>query len=127
TIPAGSNSKFEQVKMVLNGTDVTGAFAVRPNGRYMGVVEGLKNGQNVLVANLPNNGGANLAITNAPIGGPVISGPQVPFWECTTKVASPTATNPDLGDPVDAQCNIKAPVYRYQYRTLNNTFAAYDP
>ena len=48
-------------------------------------------------------------------------------WVCTTKVATPSANNPDLGDPLDAQCNIAAPVYRYQYRTLTNAFATYDP
>ena len=97
-----------------------------PDGRYYGLVTGLRNGTNVLTATTPG-ARARITITNHPIGGPVFSGAQVQPWTCTTKVASPTRTNPDLGDPLDAQCNIAAPVYRYQYRTLSNTFATYDP
>jgi hypothetical protein len=90
-------------------------------------VSGLREGVNRLRAKVPNGPGAVIEITNHPIGGPVISGEQVGPWVCTTKVANPNANNPDLGDPLDAQCNIAAPVYRYQYRTLGGQFATYDP
>jgi len=126
-IPDASPTRFEQVRMVLNGRDVTSAFAVRANGRYMGLVEGLAEGGNQLVARSGDGATAHLAIKNHPIGGPLISGAQVGYWECTTKVANPTPANPDLGDPLDDKCNIKAPVFRYQYRTVNGQFAAYDP
>jgi hypothetical protein len=126
-LPAKAKATYANVKVLLNGNDVTSSFAVRADGRYYGLVEGLKEGQNLLVARVPNGPGARLTVTNHPIGGPVFSGPQVPFWVCTTKVNNPTATNPDLGDPLDEQCNIAAPVFRYQYRTLSNTFAVYDP
>lgn len=126
-VPAGSTTQLAQVKMLLNGKDVTASFAVRENGRFMGLVEGLSGGSNKLVAQAADGATANLPITNHPKGGPLISGAQVDQWVCTTKVASPTANNPDLGDPLDAQCNIAAPVYRYQYRTLANAFAPYDP
>jgi hypothetical protein len=124
---SASPTAFSDVKMMLNGADVTSAFAVRANGRFMGLVQGLVEGENKLVAQAPNGATANLVIRNHPKGGPVISGTQVDQWVCTTKVASPTANNPDLGDPLDDKCNIAAPVYRYQYRTTTNTFAAYDP
>ncbi len=127
TIPPGSSTAPGAVKMLLNGQDVSSAFAVRANGRTMGLVEGLVDGDNRLVAEAPNGASAHLVIRNHPKGGPVFSGPQLDQWECTTKVAAPTANNPDLGDPVDDQCNIAAPVYRYQYRTLSDTFATYDP
>jgi hypothetical protein len=126
-LPVNAKASYQNVRMSLNGADVTSSFAVRPDGRYYGLVEGLREGDNLIVARVPNGPGARLTITNHPIGGPVFSGPQVPFWVCTTKVNSPTATNPDLGDPLDEQCNIAAPVYRYQYRTLTNTFAVYNP
>lgn len=115
------------LKIDLGGTDVSSAFAVRADGRYVGLVSGLAQGKNVLRAAQAGKRGAVLEITNHPNGGPVISGAQIEPWTCTTKVASPTANNPDLGDPLDAQCNIAAPVYRYQYRTLAGTFAPYDP
>ncbi len=125
TAPAGTD--VTALKIELGGTDVTSAFAVRADGRYVGLVTGLAEGPNLLRAAQPGKRGAVLSITNHPNGGPVISGAQVEPWTCTTKVASPTANNPDLGDPLDAQCNVAAPVYRYQYRTLAGTFAPYDP
>lgn len=115
------------MKVSLGSQDVTSAFAVRENGRFIGLVQGLALGKNTLVARSDKSRPATLEITNFPIGGPVFSGPQLPFWECDTKVASPSATNPDLGAPLDAQCNVAAPVVRYQYRTLAGAFAAYDP
>ena len=38
------------VKVTLNGADVTGAFSVRENGSYEGLVTGLQVGQNTLIA-----------------------------------------------------------------------------
>ena len=120
--PAGVNPAT--LKVDVDGVDVTTAFALRADGRYYGLVKGLKVGKNILRATLPGKDSGKLEITNYPIGGPVISGAQVMPWTCATKVASPSATNPDLGDPLDAQCNIAAPVYRYQYRTLGGSFCS---
>jgi len=123
--PAGVD--VSTLKVEANGADVTSAFATRADGRYYGLVTGLKDGTNSVRVAQAGKTGAVLSITNHPIGGPVISGAQIKPWTCTTKVAAPTANNPDLGDPLDEQCNIAAPVYRYQYRTLAGAFAAYDP
>jgi hypothetical protein len=127
-LPKKAKVSFSDIRVTLNGNDVTPAFAVRSNGRFVGLVTGLAVGKNQLAAVGPHGRGERITVTNHPIGGPVISGAQVQPWTCTTKVASPTANNPDLGDPLDAQCNIAAPVLRYQYRNAStNTFAAYDP
>jgi hypothetical protein len=126
-LPEQAKAGYGDVRVLRNGDDVTASFAVRADGRFYGLVAGLVDGENHIVARVPNGPGARLTVTNHPIGGPVISGPQVQPWTCTTKVANPSANNPDLGDPLDAQCNIAAPVFRYQYRTLNDTFATYDP
>ena len=126
-LPEKAKAKPSEVKVDVNGTDVTSAFAVRADGRFYGLVSGLAEGVNRLRARVPNGPGAVIDITNHPNGGPVISGAQVGPWVCTTKVTAPNANNPDLGDPLDAQCNIAAPVYRYQYRTLTGQFATYNP
>jgi hypothetical protein len=118
---------LQTMKVSLGSRDVSDAFAIRDDGRFIGLVEGLAIGKNDLVAVAEKSRAATLEITNFPIGGPIFSGPQVEPWECTTKVAAPTSANPDLGDPNDAQCNIAAPVVRYQYRTLAGGFAVYDP
>lgn len=114
------------LRIELNGVDVSSAFDLRPDGRFFGLVTGLVDGKNELRAALPERKGAVLEITNHPIGGPVISGEQITPWTCTTKVASLTPNNPDLGEPLDEKCNIAAPVYRYQYRTTAGTFEPYD-
>jgi hypothetical protein len=74
-VPAASS-------VTLNGADVTGQFAVRPNGRYEALLTGLRNGRNVVVARVADGRGAQLTITNAPIGGPVFAGPQIQPWTC---------------------------------------------
>jgi hypothetical protein len=126
-LPAKAKANPSQVRVDVDGVDVTSAFAVRANGRFYGVVSGLREGVNRLTARVPIGPGARIDITNHPIGGPVISGDQVGPWVCATKVANPNANNPDLGDPIDEKCNVVAPVYRYQYRNLNNQFVSYDP
>lgn len=126
-VVAPTGTDVTTLKVEANGVGVKSAFAVRADGRYYGLVSGLRVGTNTVRVAEAGKTGATLTITNHPIGGPVISGEQIKPWTCTTKVASPTANNPDLGNPIDDQCNIAAPVFRYQYRTLTGTFASYDP
>ena len=46
--PAGTN--LAQTTISLNGVSVKSAFAMRPNGRYMGVVTGMNIGNNAVLA-----------------------------------------------------------------------------
>ncbi len=73
------------VKVDVDGVNVNGAFAVRADGRYYGLVTGLKVGANVLTATMPG-GRARITITNHPIGGPVFSGPQLQPWTCRQRL-----------------------------------------
>lgn len=101
-------------KVELNGKDITSAFALRPNGRYMGLVTGLALGPNVLTAQIPGGGGQRITITNHPTGGPVFSGPQIQPWYC-------------LAGAEDAQCN-RPTTFTYQYKSsATGQFAPYDP
>ena len=110
-LPKGA--KARGLHMTLNGTDVSGAFARRSNGRIEGLVDGLKLGANQLVATAPRATGARLTITNHPNGGPVFSGPQVQPWQC-----EPGA--------LDAQCN-KPAQYTYLYRSSDPAKAGLQP
>jgi len=101
----------------VGGSDVTGRFAVRANGRYIGLVTGLAVGDNVLTVTLPDDSGATITIGNYPTGGPVFSGPHLEPWDCTT-VAN------GLGAPVDAACNA-TPVIDYQY--ISTSGGGYQP
>ncbi len=130
-LPAGSNPAF--VKVALNGTLINSAFAVRPNGRYQGLVTGLNVGDNLLTATTPQ-GRARITINNHPIGGPVFSGAQLQPWICATRVATTVTVVGNPGstpataiattrasglndDPVDEQCNTP-PTYSYYYQPM---------
>ena len=153
-LPSGAT--FDDLKVDVDGTDVSSGFAVRANGRVLGVVSGLKNGTSTLTATLKSiNKGAKLAITNTDRGGPIFSGPQIQPWVCATRAGSPatvvvpnvslsaTVTTRTSGldsDPVDAKCN--APTkFTYYYQPIakvgtgctlgitgaNPCFVVYDP
>ncbi len=133
--PADAN--LSGASITLNAAPVTTSFAMRPNGRYMGLVTGLKDGANVLLARY-GGGAAQITITNHPIGGPVIAGPQVQPWVCQTDGAAAGAgrggpgggrggiPSPSLGPAKDAQCNAST-IFFYVYRTTGGQFAPYDP
>src|SRR6266851_4344971 len=72
------------LRVQLNGRDVRTAFAVRAKGRMLGVVTGLVDGRNVLIASVEKSQAARLIIMNHPIGGPVIAGPQTQPFVCAT-------------------------------------------
>ncbi len=105
-----------RARVRLGTRDITSAFAVRADGRFEGLVTGLKLGRNVLTAVAPGRRGARLVITDHPIGGPVFAGPQVQPWRCEAGA-------------IDAQCD-KPAQYRYLYRSnspLRSGFQPYDP
>jgi hypothetical protein len=107
------------VHVSLNGTDVTSAFAVRANGAYEGVVTGLANGANELIATMKNGPSVHLTVTNHPSGGPVFAGPQVQPWVCESVKGFPA--------PTDAQCD-GTPIFSFSYMdATSHTFKAYDP
>jgi hypothetical protein len=108
-LPAGADA----ATVTLNGSDVSDEFAVRPNGKFQGVVTGVHDGANTLMASAGGQQ-AQLTITNHPIGGPVFSGPQIQPWYC-------------LPGALDAQCD-RPITYSYQYMSsVTGKFAAYDP
>lgn len=116
-LPGGTSPA--NLTMDVDGRSVTSAFSRRSDGRMVGLVTGLKIGANTLSARAAG-AGAQITITNHPIGGPVISGPQVQPWICETTTA------PSLGEPMDTQCN--APTsFRFTYRTTAGAFAPFDP
>jgi hypothetical protein len=107
------------VRVSVDGRDVTSAFAVRSNGMFEGVVDGLTVGPNDVMASMRNGPTVHLTITNHPNGGPVIAGPQVEPWLCKTVSG--------WGAPTNAQCDTPATV-TYQYMdAVTHTFKAYDP
>ena len=119
--PSGVDPK--SLKVSLNGSDVSSAFAARGDGRISGVLTGLVEGRNTVTASATGASAATLTVTNFPIGGPIISGPQIQPWVCATPTAqaesgaTPSSNASGLSTTaVDAQCNIKTE-YKLFYRT----------
>ncbi len=116
------------VRVSVGGRDVTAAFSPQFDGSLLGVVTGLVVGPNVVTATLTHGAatvGAQVTITNHPIGGPVFAGPQVQPWVCRTQ----GLPGIPLGPPTDAQCNTPI-VYRFVYRSSDpakSGFLPYDP
>ncbi|HEY2561789.1 MAG TPA: DUF6351 family protein [Caldimonas sp.] len=114
------------MRVSLGSTVITPMFTTRSDGRTIGLVTGLQNGSNTITVSSTTGsfGGAQLVITNHPIGGPVLLGTQTTPWICATPVptaatASAPATNASGLTTVatDAQCNI-ATETKFFYRTL---------
>ena len=114
-MPAGASG----LKVELNNQDVTSAFAQAPSGRWLGVVTGLRLGENVLLAGLGDRR-SRIKLVAWPRGGPIFSGPPVQPWECTTEAAG-------LGPAQDPQCTGET-VVSYHYQPAGGGgFEAYDP
>jgi len=63
---------------------------------------------------LPDGRGARITLTDAPLGGPVFSGPQIQPWTCSAGAR-------------DAKCN-RPPTYAYVYKsTAGGSLRSYDP
>jgi hypothetical protein len=115
SVPAGTDPSDVVVRR--NGTVVTGSFGPDPDRprRLIGLVGGLRPGQNAIAAWAPGLASApRLNVYNSPITGPLFSGPrQAPFY-CTTDRL-------DAGPPLDADCSAPTTV-SYSYRSTSNSF-----
>ena len=94
-----------------DGTDVTAVFATRGNGERRGLVTGLHEGENTLVA-ISGAQRATLVVRDHPATGPITSGPHQEPFACRTEDAG-------LGPPLDEDCSI-APVYQWFYRSTTD-------
>jgi uncharacterized tannase-like protein DUF6351 len=116
-LPGRRNSQqVRRVRVYLNGHYIQRDFALRPNGRYEGLVTNLKLGSNLLRVRLPDGTTQQITITNHPHGGPVIAGPQLEPWVCQSGA-------------LDAQCT-QEPTYEYLYKSTSPTaqgLQTYDP
>ena len=114
------------VRVFAGDRNVSGSFGV-PSGSprtLLGLVEGLPNGKTTIsVSGRPwGDTDVSLDVTNYPITGPIISGPQVTPFICQTDAfAQPDATR--IGAALDANCSISARVH-YLYRSTANTWKA---
>src|SRR5438876_7432807 len=106
-------------RVTSGGRDVTSKFQpAQEAGSLIGLVTGLTNGKNTIVASAKGYPDATLEITNYPITGPVVSGPWLQPFICQTEAFKlPDGTT--LGPPLDANCSAKT-VVQYVYRTTGD-------
>ena len=116
-LPVGATAAA--VRVVADGRDVTSGFAERADGRYVGLVTGLRNGGNTFTVTAAGRERGRLVVTSHPRGGPVFTGAQLLPWECTT------TEEPSLGPVVDVQCNAPTRV-RFFYRTTAGQFQPWE-
>ncbi len=108
--------------------DLTAAFE-RAGGVATGLVEGLREGPNLVTAQATGPAGvrrATLEVHDHPVTGPVISGPRPQPFVCETEEAG-------LGPPLDEHCSV-APREQFFARTatgryveLADPYAGYPP
>lgn len=118
-VSAPSNVPPSQLRVALNGVDITAAFDISPDGTLVGLVTGLVEGENTVVGSVSHfvSRGmyappTTLNVTNHPKEGPMFSGPQQQPFVCTTAratyagekmLAQPLVDNTDsVGIPVAA-------------------------
>jgi Tannase-like family of unknown function (DUF6351) len=109
---------LSDVQVRLNGADVTSVFLPdSTSDALVGLVTGLRNGDNVLTAAIKrskSSHNARLEIHNFPIYGPIFAGPHQTPWICETDTSG-------LGPSLDEHCTV-ASRYDWFYRATDNTF-----
>ena len=119
-VPSGID--LSRVTILRNGTDVTSQLVEDPGGGgLIGLVSGLTEGANTVVARFDGREHDKLELTNYPRSGPMISGPHESPFACTTQNFVPFTGTPALGAPLDANCSVERRV-QYVYRTTAGTF-----
>lgn len=104
TLPGGATPS--DVRITADGRSVRGAFSLQPDGSLLGLVTGLRDGANSLVARVGSRS-RSLTVVNHPITGPVFSGrQQKPFYCQTTAFGLAPAVQPDCSAPTQV-------TYRY--------------
>ncbi|WP_207619356.1 DUF6351 family protein [Nocardioides sp. IC4_145] len=112
-LPRGVRAR--DVRVRAGSRDVTRRFAVRRDGRYVGLVTGLRTGRTTIRAAAPGRAGSTV-VTNHPAGGPVFTGPRERHYQCQE-----TARNRRCEEPIR---------YTYLYRSANPLLPGlrpYDP
>lgn len=122
-----SPAAIDRLQVTLNGVDVTAAFQPAENGRSLiGLVEGLEDGRNRLVARVRGVGASTLVLESHPASGPVFAGPKQTPFVCETEEFRVYPGGPTLGAPLDENCTVARRV-DYLYRTTSGQFRPYNP
>jgi hypothetical protein len=114
SVPPGT--RVDQLSVTINGRDVTSKLSRDgESDEFRGLVDGLAIGSNKVVAKTRTpKADATLTIVNHPISGPILSGPHISPFECSTEASG-------LGPALDANCSAPRKIWRF-YRSTDNSF-----
>lgn len=123
---------LQGLSVSVNGRDVTSAFSQQQDGRILGLLTGLTDGNNIVLAQVDGAAQAQLAVTNSPRHGPILAGNLITPFYCATP--SPQVVSGDtpgtnasgLDGTADANCNI-ASESKFYYRTTVASVSASNP
>lgn len=122
---AGRSLQQGALRIELNGENVSAGFRQTSEQAMQGLLEGLPEGESELVASVAGAGGeAKLAITNWPITGPIISGPQQAPFYCETGQFR-TVAGDLLGEPLNRNCSVAIRVDHVYWSDLEQGFKPY--
>ncbi len=128
-VPTGVS--LSDVRVELDGADVTGAFAADPEGgnQLEGLLTGLPLGESTLAASVPGPGRAapnrvELTLVNHPLEGPMFSGPRQEVFLCATASNAGSAMLPPI--PQSETCSTAMQV-GFFYRTAAGGWSPYTP
>ena len=112
----------ETLAVTVNGTDVSAVFKDGTTaGTKIGLVTGLKDGDNALSAKVGSSAASALTLTNYPIAGPISSGPQVSPFICQTGTLNLPDGTKLVANATDPNCSAQTNV-QYSYRTTGEVF-----
>jgi hypothetical protein len=97
---------------------VSANFRHYQNGRWVGLVDGLKDGANQLVAKAGGQE-ATVTLVNHPLNGTLLAGPQQEPFVCENQ-------SHGLASPADSSCAAPA-VVKYFYRNNSGDWRPLDP
>ena len=109
------SAPLRNVKVTVDGRDVTAVFKPDGSSAFVGLVEGLAGGANTITATA-GRATATLAVTNYPITGPIFSGPHSSPFVCETEPSG-------LGPAIDDKCSVATRV-TYFYKSTASAAAA---
>lgn len=110
----------DEVTVGLNEQDITNTFQMLSGSKsLLGLVDGLRNGTNTLVASVGDRAPAQLTLTNHLITGPIFSGPHEEPFICMAETFT-LVTGEMLGPSLDEDCSVETRV-DYVYRSTDGT------
>ena len=126
-VTASGAIEMSTVVVTANNEDVTDNFQISAdNSSLEGLVENLQTGENIITSTAPGVSASSLTLTNHPVSGPVISGPQQQPFFCQTDQFRVFASSETLGQALDENCSIATQI-DFAYFNTSNEFSPLDP